>query len=740
MSTDQPKKPYWIGLFCIAVFFAFTGIALSDSILSLPEQNALSNRIPKSTKALQPDFMEKIFGPTDINGAVGNGRLAAGISGTGTVTVLKWPRPSFNDQLRYLTLSRSLDRMGARQNDGIFLGLLFADSQHVIWLRDAQAISQKYLSEESNILVTTYQLFNPALKIEVFDVAPQNPDALIRHVRIESFEGDYNLPTSLIAFTNLALCRFKIPAAPVADWLFDLAGKDRIQYDAGADLLIQQQMGLEGKSGIWAGLGFVEPSDMHQCGKDGAFSTGGQEAFSDAADGVLSFVDEATGQVDGAISTRLDLEAGRIFDGTFFVVFAHDSDSVIESANTLRRQGAGQALIEAMESDKQWMEPACLPKTQDEQLLAVSRRALLLSRIVRDERSGALGCSVATQPPYSLDWIRDGAFVNLMLDIAGYSQIVTDHNIFYASIQREPLGNWDMCVYGDGTIGGPLFLELDTLAFGAWTLWDHYRFLNPDEAEDYLSLTYDPIKNAADFFVLWRDPVTKLPLPAWESDFPTITSTLLSACMAWLTLRCGIEAGNQLGEAPDKIEQWEARKEELTEAIFNFYFDPERQLFLADPYVLAYMIFPVGFLPLEDKRMQLIADELYAWLESIMNGRTAGGSYLGLISIALAKAWENNPEKLKRMEGILEFLAYELPTQGTLHYGECFVTLLDRFECRTGIPHPMTAALTYTTAAYTFGTQCPESVDDDDDSFTDNDPDESYSSSNMDDFRTVCGC
>ena len=725
---------------CAVLFFLFIGTGFGSEKTISADLDVLRNRIPKSDKALAPDFMEKLFGPTDINGAVGNGRLAAGISATGTVSVLKWPRPSFHDQLRYLTLSRSLDRMGARENDGIFLGLLFPELNRTLWLRDADSISQQYLDIYSNILVTTYTFIDPALHVELFDLVPQNPDALVRHVRIQALDPGATLPGGLVAFSNLALCRFKLPAAPVADWLFDSLGKDKIRYMESADLLMQEQMVTDANPSIHAVMGFAEPTASYHCGKDGSFSQGGLEAFQDASDGLLSMSKEATGQVDGAIAIDLNFDRDGRTEGTFFIAFAHDTDSAIDSAKTIRDHNPDRILSETHESHLQWIEKACLPETSDERLSAVSRRALLLTRIVRDEQSGALGCSVATQPPYSLDWIRDGAFVNLMLDIAGYNQIVTEHNLFYSSIQRKPLGSWDMCVYGDGTIGGPLFLELDTLAFGAWTLWDHYRFLKGVEAEEYLFETFPAIENAADFFLYWRDPETKLPLPAWESDFPTITSTLLSAEMAWLSLRCAINAGETIGHTQEKLEQWKIRQGELTEAIFTYYFDSEQELFLGDPYTLAYLIYPVGFLPPDYPRVQRVADELYTWLESIINGHTAGGSYLGLISIALAKAWELYPDKLERLNGILEFLSYQLPTSGTLHYGECFVTLPDRFECRTGVPHPMTAALTYITAAYTFGTGCPEDSDDDDDLNPDHTPDEQDEADGLEESYDACGC
>jgi glucoamylase len=665
---------------------------------------------------LEPDFMEGLFGPTDINGVAGNGRMAVGISSTGTVTVLKWPRPSYHDQVRYRTTSRDEQRLGARENDGQFFGLVFADPNRTVWLRDADEISQNYLSDEVNILVTTYTFDAESVVVETTDLVLPDNDVLVRRITVTANSEESTKPAAVISFSNLALCTKKLPMAPVVDWLFDPLETDILSYESDYDVLFQRKPPGDQGDPVVAVYGFLETGSSHQCGLDEeGGEEGGEDAFLDAMDGVLTGVGRAEGSVNGAIATALSYEEKtNVAGATFFIALSADGETAAAIVAEARDYQFDAMLLQAETVDSEWMALACLPDTDDAQLLAVSKRALSLVRVIRDEATNAFSASVATQPPYAMDWPRDGAYMNLMVDSAGFTELVSNHNRFYAFLQRD-LGSWDMCFYGDGTVAGPLFLELDTIGLTAWTLWDHASSLNATDADSYLAEVYDAIALAADFFVDWRDPDTGLPLPAFESDFPTIQSTLLSAGMAWLTLRVALEAGDAIGETFDKTAMWELRKEELRAAIYEHYFDADTGLFDGDPYTMAYMIYPIEFLSPEDEIVQANAEYLWTWLETMLNGQTDGGSYLGIVTLALAHAWQNDSAMNDRLIEALDFMAGEIVTAGTNHYGEVFVNLGGSFEPRTGMPHPMTAALTYQTAANLFGLSCPETTDDDDD-------------------------
>ena len=75
--------------------------------------------------------------------------------------------------------------------------------------------------------------------------------------------------------------------------------------------------------------------------------------------------------------------------------------------------------------------------SDNEKLIAVSKRALINTFIALDKRSGAIVASITTQPPYGEDWPRDGAFINYALDLAGLHDLVRKRNLdFYALALR----------------------------------------------------------------------------------------------------------------------------------------------------------------------------------------------------------------------------------------------------------------------------------------------------------------
>ena len=64
--------------------------------------------------------------------------------------------------------------------------------------------------------------------------------------------------------------------------------------------------------------------------------------------------------------------------------------------------------------------------------------SLISLRLAHVSDSGAIVASVNTQGPYGEDWIRDGSFLNRMLDENGLTDWVTAHNLFYARVQASP--------------------------------------------------------------------------------------------------------------------------------------------------------------------------------------------------------------------------------------------------------------------------------------------------------------
>ena len=174
-----------------------------------------------------------------------------------------------------------------------------------------------------------------------------------------------------------------------------------------------------------------------------------------------------------------------------------------------------------------YLAPAHLPDTDDDAVRVFARRALATIRTATDDASGAIVASVATELPYGFDWPRDGSFINYALDLAGYPDVVSRHNRFYARVQRRnyepwsitfpfvcpsdpagrhypdcvPPGTFESNYYADPTAivaGTPFSFEIDESGLAVWTLWEHARHIvDPGGRVQYLADACPAIERGA---------------------------------------------------------------------------------------------------------------------------------------------------------------------------------------------------------------------------------------------------
>src|SRR2546422_7719945 len=114
------------------------------------------------------DQYPELYGPTDINAETGNQGLSVALNAAGTVTVFRWPRPSFYDQVKYRTDRRDLPNYGVLPNEGAFLGLAVttAAGTATSWLRD-WASAQRYAGRLTDTVITDYRSDALGLSVQV---------------------------------------------------------------------------------------------------------------------------------------------------------------------------------------------------------------------------------------------------------------------------------------------------------------------------------------------------------------------------------------------------------------------------------------------------------------------------------------------------------------------------------------------------------------------------------------------
>jgi len=80
-----------------------------------------------------PSRAPEVYGPTDINAQVANQRLAVAMNGEGTITVFRYPTPSYYDHIKYRTSYRDRPLLGAEPNEGSFLGIVLDSGEQTVF-------------------------------------------------------------------------------------------------------------------------------------------------------------------------------------------------------------------------------------------------------------------------------------------------------------------------------------------------------------------------------------------------------------------------------------------------------------------------------------------------------------------------------------------------------------------------------------------------------------------------------
>ncbi|MEK6608536.1 MAG: hypothetical protein AABZ30_12825 [Myxococcota bacterium] len=683
--------------------------------------------LPAAAAAHLIDNIEHLSGATNVAAVASNGRLAAGISARGELTVLRWPNTTFYEHMNYRTSTaedaRALPYFGAAPNEGSFVGLS-VDGGATTWLRDAPwTVEQRYASDDVQTIVTTFR--NDAIGATVIgtDVIDPARDALLRR-----YEVAFDAPPAtalLIYFGNFSPTDEKVPFLFGTEQYLDDALRDGA---AACDASGATDTAAGGEPVV--AIAGDRPADAFQCGGDsvdGVDVVGAPEdAFDDAADGALS------GSLDAAVHTTIALAWDLDPTGDLVVVaVAADAAAAGAVGVAVAVLGDGfDAVREAAEAaDADWIARAALPATDDDDRLRVAKRALLGIRAGADPSSGAIVASLSSQPPYNFDWPRDGAFFDLALDVAGYPELVEAHKAFFDSVQRKsdgddhfagavpPAGSFAMNFYADGEVGGAIPFEIDEVGLALWGWCEHAKWLADDgAARAYLASRWSAITLAADLLVECRDEETDLQCLANEDDTLVPSVTLHGATTVWLGLASAVRAARFLGRDAE-AQEWLARASELRDAIDqHLYVEGEGYTPAGNPYngvtgAPAWHIFPTRFRAYDDPRMAETAARLADEVRPFFARQTEGGAYHAKVTLALAVYAQEvgDAALLEEVRGWIDVLVKDLATPMG-HFGESYVDLDtdgdgvgDTFDNRVAIPHLWEGALVYLSLMAAYG-------------------------------------
>lgn len=667
---------------------------------------------------------------TDVNAQAGNGTTTVGINAAGTISVFKYPNPSFYNQVKYYTTGPddTGTPTGVLPNEGSFAGLLYTVGGTVgfSWLRDLPH-TQLYLDDHSAVPVTTYNA--PALGLSVTDtdlvVAPPNA-SLVRSFAVTRGASSPVTSASLVYYEKFSPVSSKISFAPGQDnCLQQLNDQQVARYTSGEQAIVHSWLGVDistGKpSSIAIAFGWDTPAAAHQVGRDGsdplAPPVGPADAYGEleAPPHALDGADLEVGQATGALTTPLSFDAAGRATARMVITPATTSDRAMAALDAERSSSFATEEASVARWWKGWIGTAALPDTTDPAVLQVAERALISTRLAVDPETGAIVASADTESPYGEDWIRDGSFINHALDVAGFAALVTRHDLFEATAQSSlehpdplaPFGNWPMNVYGDGSPGGPIPYEIDETGFGAFTLWDHFQYLSGPAGATYLRAVYPAIARAATWLSACVDETNGFQCPANEDDSFTPSQTLHGAGPALLGLRSALAAAAVVGDTSPQVLLWQQRLTQLGSAVDNLY-DPAAGAYREQPGATSaapvsfadggWLLWPVQLHPYADPRMVGESNAVWSAMLSSLN-QTSGG-YEAKALLGVCAAWSPLTTATKaRLDGQLHYMATQLTTSTGL-FGEWWQRFPPKGQVRpmNDMPHIWEGALFYLSA------------------------------------------
>lgn len=623
------------------------------------------------------------FGPTDISAVSGNQRLSVGLNDKATVTVFKWPSASYFDQIKYRTTDRRERRFGALPNEGAFVGLAWKTARgwRFNWLRDWPS-SQRFADADQDAIITSFRKKGAGLTVKVKDVVAPYSDVLMRKVVVKRSWASPVRRVRVFAFANFNPVVSKVRQRPTNDWCTEENNDLGARYISRSGLVVHERAGVDESTGdpstVALGFGFLGRPDGFQVGPDTYQQPSeGLSAYRDSKDARLSGAEESTGQTDAALFDEFLLAHRRKLATTVVMGAAPDLDTLESTLTVARNVGFGTTAIQKRDWWNSWLAASQIPRGPSS-VRSLAKRALITLRLNSDPRTGLIVRSLSTQPPYGLDWVRIGAYLNSALHKGGHPEMVRSHNVTYGGLQANqfekppggevaPAGNWSESFYSDGVVGGPAPYEVDSTGLGIWTLWEHYAQTG-DRGYLLTPAVYEAIQRAAhhltdDTPIGCRDPATGLQCPANEEGSTGLTRTLRGAQAAWLGLGAAAKAARAKGGdiAISNAESWEERQAELGAAIDANMFNQECRCYTSNYEVGGTFLWPVGFVPYGSGRAKAQADQNFIHIRRAMRGKDKIGGMEARALLGNAYVWKSGAKK-KRLRKALRWVAEETTT------------------------------------------------------------------------------
>ena|GEM_PF-2424216 len=655
---------------------------------------------------------DEILGDVTLAGVVGNSNLASGFTERGRMSLFAWPSPSSSDHVDYLGKKKE----GEFEPDpgmGVFGGIRVGEEDSVHWFWEEDWTHSHYYGDNSpNTLYTVSKNPDLGLKVTTKNFVLPHDNVLVRNYDLESVDNSDIDNFTFFSYSNFHPSTGKIPLLPLSDYFHSdpiLTGLPIFKSSRSARYEENSLIFTKGESSSQTNdkstnpvIGVTSSSRIKNFQVGTIDSENPEDAFDDCSDGQLSNSSSASKIVNGSLSIRLDNGDSST---TLYYVASGSEEQTLDLLNNARKTSYSSQMNEHTEWWDNWLEQAPMPDTNNEKIRKVARRSLITIRNAYDKSTGSIPASVSRQPPYFLDWPRDGAFINYALDQAGYHDMVEKHNRYYAKTQRVT-GTWGMNYFPDGTEGGPILFEIDETGLAIWTMWKHYE-MTGDKA--YLENVYPTIRKAANFLNDWKDPNNGLQFYAHEDDNPALTQSINGAITVYIGLKYAIKSGEVVGEDKETLQKWRERNGNLKKAIETKLWNPEEGVPRGNR--SSWMIWPAKFENFDNEKMKYQAEIVWNTISESMNSETVGESsaYEIMDILSLAHMWTDNEVNENRLKKSIEWWAEGIASEDTNQFGEFHYQTRKENELvwknKIAIPHVWNHALFYSAAMKVYGTE-----------------------------------
>lgn len=468
--------------------------------------------------------MDHFIEPVMPGGIVGNGRMLCSIRQNGMLHRFFWPWIDWG------------------QHMGILRPGLQVNGNPVIWLDDCDFVSRQHYDGDTNIFTT--ELTHPGEKIAVMqtDFVPAESDVLVREYSVTNNGPD---PRS---FNFIVYCSFRIGESDIQDCMYYLDSMGGlVQFRQ--DIFLGLKCPGRTPYGFHCGRRNTQ-SDPLEGASRGEFRGGSDNIKSSA--GAMGW---EIGTVDpgGQAAFTLALAAAHSH-GSLEEILGHP---LLADPEALFRKEAGH--WESWLASVEGRQPPDSP---------LYRRSLLAVKLMSDRSSGAsvaapeFDAHYIASGGYGYCWPRDGMYVALALDEAGYHQEAAGFYKFAARVQN-PDGSWHQRYFMNGSWASTWGQQIDQVGAVLWGYHHHYSLTCH---RDFLNHIWPSVYLGANYLAKNRLPENGLQIPTvdiWEDEFAQ--STYASAAV-YGGLKGSAALASFMGDTTSE-KLWDQAAESLKEAI-----------------------------------------------------------------------------------------------------------------------------------------------------------------------------